>query len=368
LNWATEFLKRYNSFLKVCKKAPIDLTNQAIAPGPQHDKAVVTTRGSISSGPALAPTDPLKTVLPFINAAGRVIMLVLIFANVHGDDGQLPKPVYHDSDLGTNTRSRFPILYASTDNGYITSELWVECCMKLAEILKPIRRGDPALILFDRHSAHLKTEAILKLVENDIEPVFVPPHMTHILQPLDNVPFAVFKKKLAAEKTKFVASAIFNRQMPTDVLQQTVVKAFTESFNEKVISRAWSDTGLSPFDENLIIQRAKQVCPPPEEEVTKSLDQASTPHEIMRAVQAVAGFHKPIQPKRKSVIKVKNKLYTGSDLLKYEEEQRAAAQEKEEQQKARQIELQAKKAILQQRREERMAEKERKKKRSGRKK
>jgi hypothetical protein len=234
--------------------------------------------------------------------------------------------------------------------------------MKLAEILKPIRRGDPALILFDRHSAHLKTEAILKLVENDIEPVFVPPHMTHILQPLDNVPFAVFKKKLAAEKTKFVASAIFNRQMPTDVLQQTVVKAFTESFNEKVISRAWSDTGLSPFDENLIIQRAKQVCPPPEEEVTKSLDQASTPHEIMRAVQAVPGFHKPIQPKRKSVIKVKNKLYTGSDLLKYEEEQRAAAQEKEEQQKARQIELQAKKAILQQRREERMAEKERKKK------
>jgi len=93
-------------------------------------------------------------VLPFVNAAGQVVMLALIFKKAHASDRSAGEPIYFDEQLPA-TRSTLPIFYTSTDNGYIATELWGECMVKLVELLKPNLGDLPAAIFLDRHSTHL---------------------------------------------------------------------------------------------------------------------------------------------------------------------------------------------------------------------
>lgn len=60
------------------------------------------------------------------------------------------------------------------------------------EILAPILGDEEGLLLLDEFSAHKIDEIILYMVENKINPVFVPGGHTSLLQPLDvgiNKPF-----------------------------------------------------------------------------------------------------------------------------------------------------------------------------------
>jgi len=73
------------------------------------------------------------------------------------------------------------------------------------------------------------------------------------------VPFACFKAKLAALKAQHTSTTLVLRQAPKNVLQQVVVQAFTESFTESVIKAAFENTGIHPFDEKKILDRAAEV-------------------------------------------------------------------------------------------------------------
>ena len=170
-------------------------------------------------------------------------MLVLIFANVHDDENQQAKPIYYLPDEPP-TKDNFPIYYASTTAGYITTKLWEDSIGRLVGHWKPIQVDSPGLIIFDRHSAHLSPGSMITLLENNIQPLLLPAHMTHVMQPLDDAPFAVFKKKLAEMKREQTAQHIFRRERPNNILQKVVVEAFTASFTENVIKAAFERTGL----------------------------------------------------------------------------------------------------------------------------
>ena len=62
-------------------------------------------------------------------------------------------------------------------------------------ITKKILTGDwKVLILLDMHKCHLFNLGFMEFITaHNVEVCCFPPHCTHVLQPLDDVPFALFK-------------------------------------------------------------------------------------------------------------------------------------------------------------------------------
>ena len=76
------------------------------------------------------------------------------------------------------------------------------------------------LLLLDRHKEHLfKLEFMEYMVAHNVEVFSFPPHCTHVLKPLDNIPFADFKNEYQK------ALIIMNRQLCRKCEQQTVLQS-----------------------------------------------------------------------------------------------------------------------------------------------
>jgi len=109
-----QFVAKYKELLESNLISPrfiINVDESAAAPGSQHFVQAVNAISDSRSGQVMPPVDSLKTVLPFINAEGQVLMLVLIYANVHAEAAQQAKPIYYTPDKPA-TRSSFPLYYS----------------------------------------------------------------------------------------------------------------------------------------------------------------------------------------------------------------------------------------------------------------
>ena len=84
-------------------------------------------------------------------------------------------------------------------SGYINSKLFQECGKQFVHFLtekKILIRDLKVLLLLDMHKSHLFNLDFMEFMRaHNVEVCCFPPHCTHVLQPLDNVPFALFKSE-----------------------------------------------------------------------------------------------------------------------------------------------------------------------------
>ena len=80
-------------------------------------------------------------------------------------------------------------------NGWINRDIFLEYATRWLRWMHSWKLLDePHLLLLDAHKSHVYNIRFLKLIkEFNIEVLAIPSHMSHKIQPLDNVPFANFK-------------------------------------------------------------------------------------------------------------------------------------------------------------------------------
>ena len=80
--------------------------------------------------------------------------------------------------------------------GYINGKLFQEYDEQFVRYLterKILSADRKIMVLFDMHKSHLFNLGYMEFMKaHNVEICCFPPHCTHILQPLDNVPFAMF--------------------------------------------------------------------------------------------------------------------------------------------------------------------------------
>jgi hypothetical protein len=82
-----------------------------------------------------------------------------------------------------------------SNNGWTTDEIGLRWLQKLYFPLTNSRvRGRFRLLILDGHGSHLTPQFDRICAENDIIPLFMPAHSSHLLQPLDVGCFAVLKR------------------------------------------------------------------------------------------------------------------------------------------------------------------------------
>ena len=160
-----------------------------------------------------------------------------------------------------------------SESGYINADLFADYGSKFVEYLKDkhlLGNNEKHLLLLDLHSSHLFNAKFMRMMqEHNIEVCSFPPHCTHVLQPLDDVPFAVMKKKYQKELLSYnfsVAGAKMNHLQFFRVL----VPAFTQAFTAENIRKGFMQTGIYPIDPNtaklkdlgpsIITDKCKSLC------------------------------------------------------------------------------------------------------------
>ena len=93
---------------------------------------------------------------------------------------------------------------------------------------------------------------------NNIEVCSFPPHCTHILQPLDDLPYAMLKRKFQKEIISFnlqVAGEKLLKQQFFTVL----IPAFSGAFQPEVIRKGFQNIGIYPLNQDA--PKLKQLGP-----------------------------------------------------------------------------------------------------------
>jgi hypothetical protein len=139
-------------------------------------------------------------------------------------------------------------------NGWTSDEIGIRWLEKLFIPTTSSRtKGGYRLLILDGHGSHLtpKFDKIYK--ENKIIPICMPPHSSHLLQPLDIGCFAVLKR----EYGRLVESKIrvgINHINKLDFLEAYPL-ARIEAFKSETIKNSFGAAGLVPFSPERVISK-----------------------------------------------------------------------------------------------------------------
>ena len=102
------------------------------------------------------------------------------------------------------------------------------------------------MLILDGHGSHLTPEFDHTCTENNIIPVCMPPHSSHLLQPLDVGCFAVLKRYYGQLVEQWMRLG-FNHIDKIDFLT-AFPSARTMAYKAQTIRNSFAATGLVPFN------------------------------------------------------------------------------------------------------------------------
>ena len=166
-----------------------------------------------------------------VNASGQQVPPMLIFSK------SMPRDI---TGLPNNWK------LSTSAKGYMDSDLF---CEWLEEVFVPhCGRSRPVLLIMDNLGAHLTPRAIDIARENNIELLCLPPHSTHLLQPLDVRVFHLIKSNLgkAASRLGYQVTRISRAQMPN------LINYALNMLSLHDVQESFRLTGIHPFNPSIM--------------------------------------------------------------------------------------------------------------------
>ena len=206
---------------------------------PKEHKVIGLT--GVPASQTVAGEKPVNTtVVPFVSAGGLCMPPMVIF-----------KGAKIDRDVREAAPSGYSVRASKT--GYINQQLFRECGEKFVAFLKEkeiLGNGQKVLLLLDSHKSHLFNLQFMKyMIANNIEVCCFPPHCTHIIQPLDDIPFGNFKKLYQQELSEWNLKHLGSKLSRKDWFR-VFVPSFTQAMTPSAIQKGFQNTGIYPVDAN----------------------------------------------------------------------------------------------------------------------
>lgn len=186
------------------------------------------------------------TVIDCVSIGGRYLSPWIIFKGVYC------KKQWVDRLIAYDPKGKITMSYNGwTDNciGY----KWFQECF-IPETGGESLHGEYRLMLFDGHSSHISSDVIRLCLKHKVILLCLPPHTTHLLQPLDIGlfgPLASYYKSFIRALCKFGYNYSIDKLDFLDGYLYAREKAFTI----KNIISAWKKAGLHPYAPELIIDK-----------------------------------------------------------------------------------------------------------------
>ncbi|EED19666.1 MFS multidrug transporter, putative [Talaromyces stipitatus ATCC 10500] len=190
-----------------------------------------------------------------------------------------------------------------SDNGWTTDQIGLEWLKThFIPYINGRTVGKYRMLILDGHGSHLTPEFDHICTENNIIPVCMPPHSSHLLQPLDVGCFAVLKRhygQLVEQRMRLG----FNHIDKMDFLT-AFPQARTVAYKAQTIRNSFAATGLVPFNPDRVIQqlniRLKTPTPPPSRSSNTASSCLQTPQNIRQFIRQSTTINKRINERTES--------------------------------------------------------------------
>ena len=216
----------------------------------------------------------MKSPQTVIGGSGRENITVQVCVSAAG---QLLPPyiVYTGKYLMVDYTNRGPLAarYAVSQNGWMTTSSYIDWFRNLLIPSLPVDR--PILLILDGHSSHVSYEVRQLAIENQIHMLKLPPHLTHLLQPLD---VGVFKPMKAAWYSAVADFTRRNRHPLSKRHFPEVLSTVWQKFNPETAKGGFRGCGIYPFSDAVISINSTQYAEPfVTDRITCTSDHADLP-------------------------------------------------------------------------------------------
>lgn len=138
--------------------------------------------------------------------------------------------------------------YTCTDNGWMQSDVFAKYFERV--FLKQIGDERPILLIFDGHTTHLSLNVLELAKKEQVEIIKLPPHSSHLLQPLDLSVFKPLKTYWDQALVKWQRQHI-GKKLPKSEFSKIVGKLWLETKIE-IICNGFKKGGIYPFNDKII--------------------------------------------------------------------------------------------------------------------
>jgi hypothetical protein len=247
------------------------------------------------------------TLIAAINAARWSVPPFLIFA------GQ-----YHLSAWYEEAEIPRDWVIAVSDNGWTNNELGVEWLKHFNAHIKARVVGARRLLVLDGHESHHSLEFQEPCKENNIYTLCMPPHSSHLLQPLDVGCFSPLKRAYSREVEALIRHHI-NHITKLEFLP-AFKAAYDRSFTSANICSAFRGAGLVPLQPDTALSKLDvQLRTPTPAALPEAPWKARTPsnlrelHAQSTLIRERVRRHKSSSPA--SIIEAINELEKGAQVM-----------------------------------------------------
>lgn len=178
-----------------------------------------------------------------INAAGAALPPLVIH------QGEVPEEPLNSWFPPTEQLPNF--VWGFTPKGWTSNDYgnkWFE------DVFLPATKTDkPRLLYMDGHSSHITGEIQALAFENNVYVVWILSHCSHLIQPLDQQPFAAVKRIYSRKLKEFDPTGISAvSRADFDVI---FAQSRSLAFEKGSIESGWKRSGLWPFDVEKVLAR-----------------------------------------------------------------------------------------------------------------
>ena len=185
-------------------------------------------------------------------------------------------------------------LYTTSENGWTSNNIamgWLHTIF-IPET-KPTS-NQARILVCDGHGSHISVDFLFDCKQYDIHLIFLPPHCSHVLQPLDLSGFSPVKSRYRTEIAQ-LASLDDAAPVKKSRFIKCYNKAREESFTTHVIRAGWKAAGLSPWNPQKVLQSSQvkhKVATPPRKPLSQQplgidITTPRRPQDIYKAAQAL---------------------------------------------------------------------------------
>ena len=209
-----------------------DETGLPLSPKPLK---VVCEIGNKNPSCITGDTKSQVSVLVCTSAAGYVLPPYVIF-----DRKTLNKDLTQEEVPGT--------VYGLSSSGWMDTELFKEWFLNHFLNYAPSSR--PLILLMDGHSSHFCPEMIRTAADEGIVLFTLPPHTTHLLQPLDKGPFGPLKVEWRKTVHEFLTSHP-GRTVSRYDFSSLFCQTWYAAMNSKNVAAGFRFCGVYPFNKDV---------------------------------------------------------------------------------------------------------------------
>ena len=263
--------------------------------------------------------DDCRTLVVCAAASGKTWMTVKIYqarsSATLSNKARLPV-----KDQTRILRGDWPTFYARHRKGTMTLDLWRKVVRQLVDEMDLTRGDRPALILCDHPKVHHDIELMREMLQRDVHFLFFPHNTSHLIQPLDGAPFAVYKQQARIFRYRLsTASALSQSDLLEEVTYEDNAKHL--AFATEVIKAGFRDRGIWPFDESRILAILEKNVPLPDSNGSGSIPEEAILFKT-QILKELTGTSR-VKVTRVRGLEEEDQLYAGHLLIELEDRKNA---------------------------------------------